>query len=216
MTRLIEVSGVQELAQNVGIEHLKLFQAEVTQMSDLAMKILVKQFRMKLGLKDGHAMAKRVLLEIKKAAALGEIPSCPASRHVLETPRLTMDEFRRLVSRFEPIERCLICFALDTGMNLLDASLVRHDKVKALLNINRGKWHEEVAVILQQTPRHLRCPYVFWESNEQGEPGPIMDIHSRFRERVGISWPTFELLVKDMIMIDRQKDAREVVELLKS
>lgn len=214
MTRLIEVSGVQELAQNAGIEHLKFFQADVDQLSALAMKVLIKQIQMQLGLKDGHVVTKQLINELRKAAALGLIPSCPAARHKLELPRLTMDEFRRLVDRFSVMERNLICFALDTKMNLLDASLVRHDQIKNLLKQNKHTWHDEVTEIVRQTPRHLRCQYVFWYIDEDGQPGPIVDMTTRFKSTTGISWSTFEHLVQNMVMIDRQQDAQEVEQLL--
>lgn len=212
--KLADIGDIQELVADNGIEDLKLFQADVETISELGMQVLIKQIRMKLGLRDGHIVARQLLDELRKAAALGLIPSCPAARHKLELPRMTMDEFRRLVNRFTLMERNLVCFALDTKMNLLDASLVRHDHVKNLLKQNKHTWHDEVAVIVQQTPRHIRCPYVFWALDEDNQPAPMVDMLTRFKDATGISWSTFESLVQNMIKIDREQDAKDIERLL--
>ena len=112
------------------------------------------------------------------------------------------------------MERNLVCFALDTKMNLLDAALVRHDQIKNLLKQNKHTWHDEVTEIVRQTPRHLRCQYVFWALDQDNNPEPIVDMNTRFKDTTGISWSTFEHLVQNMVMIDREQDAREVEQLL--
>lgn len=89
--KLADIGDIQELVADNGIEDLKLFQADVETISELGMQVLIKQIRMKLGLRDGHIVARQLLDELRKAAALGLIPSCPAARHKLELPRMTMD-----------------------------------------------------------------------------------------------------------------------------
>lgn len=205
------IGNIHGLISGTSMEHMRCFQRDVETFTSVTLLVMLKQFQIKLGRKRGHQLFSDVLAEVRRAVASGVIAECPASQLMPEPQRLTKDEFRQLMSRFSVMERSLICFAIDTGMDIDEAAGLEHKQVRILINLNRKVWHEEVARLIRWIPRHIRSPYVFWEaSNDGGAAGPIMDMKSRFKRTAMINWPAFVRLVGDMLDVGQEFNTKEL------
>lgn len=209
--RLHEIGNIHGLISGTSMEHMRCFQSDVEAFSHVALLVMLKQFQIKLGRERGHQLFGDVLAEIRRAVASGVIAECPASRFAPEPQRLTKDEFRQLMSRFSVMERSLICFAIDTGMDIDEAAGLEHKQVRILINLNKRGWHEEVARLVRWMPRHIRSPYVFWAVDSDGcTSGPIMDMKARFKRTTMINWPAFVRLVSEMLDTGQELNTRGV------
>jgi len=153
--RLYEAGNINHLVSGTSLEHIRCFQKEVDAFDDMALLVMSKKFQIKLGRENGYQLLQDILAEVRSAAESGLIGECPASRFAPEPQRLTKDEFRQLMSRLSVMERSLICFAIDTGMDIDEAAGLEYKQVRLLINLNKKVWHEEVARYLGTYAYHM-------------------------------------------------------------
>lgn len=207
MTTLLSIDGIAAALEGTDLRTLKTLHKPIEVISDLEMTVLAKQFEMKLGRQRGRSLLRRILAELEKAALLGRIPRCSAARFTPPSPRLTLGEFRRLLLKFNHDERRLIVVALASGKGLTECSLLQHGEIKKMANINN--WSAELRRFIEMVPRHISCPYVFWDSADPSNPVPLVGFEVKFREITKASWSTFAQLCTDLIPVDTESDAKE-------
>jgi len=204
---LIEIGSIKDLIANTAIEGLAVFTRKLTDLTQLDMTVLYKVCESRLGREAGKKLFKSLILEVQREHVLGLIPDCPAATFTLPTPRLSIGELRRILMRFELVERQLIVFALSAQMTLTEAAFLQRKNIKAESNIN--KWTNELKRFVNSMPAHISCQYVFWDFDKNNRPTPLVGFEAKFRSVVKASWPVFAKLCEDLIPVDTHEDAKE-------
>lgn len=207
MTPLLYIGAIEAAAADRGLHDIRILAKRVDVITTFDMMVVAKLAELRLGRKEGRAFMKLVIAELSKAKILGVIDECEATRYALPYPRMTLGELRVLLSRFTLDERRLIVFALASGMGLTEASFLQHKEIKIQSNIN--KWSTELRRFVSMIPRHIRCPFVFWESDRRGEASAMVGFEARFRSVTKASWPVFASLCENLIPLDTHEDAKE-------
>lgn len=204
---LLSIGDVSNVINGTGLEDLRLWSKAVHAVSQLDMVVLAKQCELKLGHKAGRQLMKRIVAELSKAKILGQVPSCVATNYTLPSPRLSLGELRRILLKFSYQERQLIVFALASGESLTHASFLQHKDVKIQSNINN--WTSELRSFVAKIPRHITCPFVFWETDKRGHACAMVGFEARFRSVTKASWSVFAKLCDDLIPLDAEADGKE-------
>lgn len=207
MTRFIDTGSIESIIKGTAIERFPVFRKPVTDVTLMDMTVLTKRCEMHLGYKSGRAIMKAVIAELTKLQMLGVIDSCDATRYRLPTPRLTVGELRRILLKFNQMERRAIVVALTARVSLDTALGFQHNQIKKESNINR--WPQELNRFIQATPRHLTCPYVFWEFDELHQAQPLSNFNQKFTDITKASWRVFATLCDSLVPIDSEQDAKE-------
>lgn len=207
MTRFIELGSIESIIQGAAIERSLVFQKPIASVTATELAVLNKQCEMGEGLKSGKQLMKDVIAEIGKARLLGLIPDCEACRFRLPLPKLSVGELRRILIKFDHMERRLIVFALASGMPLTDAVFFQQNQIKKDFNIN--KWTHELRRFVYATPTHLHCPYVFWDFDASGTANALIGFDQKFVSITKASWSVFASLCDNLIPMDTEEDARE-------
>ena len=207
MTPFLSIGEIAKALEGTDLQTLKVFYKPIDQVSAVDMTVLAKQCELKLGRQRGRTLMKRLIGELNRAMLLGDIERCPAAKFALPSPRLTLGEFRKLITKFNHDERRLIVVALAANKGLTECSFFQHQEIKKIANINN--WSNELRRFVQMIPSHINCPYVFWSSDHSGRPLPLVGFEAKFREIARASWSTFASLCGDLIPMDTQEDAKE-------
>lgn len=207
MTRFIDVGDVQGVISNTCLERSPVFLKDVEHVTHMDMLVLSKWAEMKEGRDRGRELTRLITREVLRMSMLGVIPSCPASAFIPATRRLTIGEFRKILEKFDLVERQLIVFSLAVGASPTECSFLLHKEAKQKANIN--KWSHEVRRFIQAMPRHIRCDFVFWRYDASNRPIALVGFESKFRQVVKAQWRVFAELCKDLIPVDADADAKE-------
>lgn len=207
MTPFLSIGEIAKALEGTDLQELKVFYKPVDAITSVDMTVLAKQCELKLGRQRGKTLMKRLIAELNKAQLLGQISRCTASRFSLPSPRLTLGEFRRLLAKFNHNERRLIVVALASGKGLTECSFIQHKEIKKIANINN--WSPELRRFVQMIPSHISSPYVFWDTNSNNKPVPMIGFEAKFKEVIKASWSTFSMLCADLIPLDTEEDAKE-------
>lgn len=207
MTRFLDVGDVQGVISNTCLERSPVFLKDVEHVTHMDMLILSKLAEMKEGRAKGRELSKRITGEALRMAMLGVIRHCPASAFTPASQRLTIGELRKILEKFDTVERKLIAFSLAVGRSPTECSFLLHKEAKQLANIN--KWSSEVRRFIQVMPRHLHCDFIFWRFDGSSRPVALVGFESKFRQVVKVQWRIFDELCKDLIPVDADADAKE-------
>lgn len=207
MTLFIEIGQIAQVVAQTCIGDSKTFQKSIHLVSKFDLMMLHKTLEQKEGRKQARQTMKSILLEITKAKIAGLICDCEATEFALPTPKLTLGELRIILSKFTIEERRLIVFALAVGKSLTECSFIQHREVKKESNIN--KWSPEVRRFISSIPRHITCPFVFWELDNRKQATAMVGFEAKFRSVTKASWMTFAGLCSELIPVDSHEDAKE-------
>lgn len=207
MTLFISIDGIAEAIEGTDLDQLASFHKPINAVTSFDMTMLAKQCELRLGRQRGRTLMKTLTEKLSKAVMLGSIHACAATRFTLPSPRLTLGEFRRLITKFNHDERRLIVVALASGKGLTECSFFQHKEIKKIANINN--WSAELRRFVEKIPRHIHCPYVFWDSELPGRPTAMVGFEVKFRDITKASWKTFATLCADLIPVDTHEDAKE-------
>lgn len=207
MTLFISVAGVEQIVAEHGIANLFIFSKRIDAVTAFDMAWLSKQCELRFGRAAGKNVIKAILVAINKAALLGSISPCPATRFTPARPKLTIGEFKKILCKFSLDERRLIVVALATGKTLTECSFFQHEFIKQEANINN--WPAELRRFVNKIPRHIRSPFVFWTNDRNKSPIALVGFEAKFRQVTKASWPVFAKLCEDLVPMDCHEDARE-------
>lgn len=207
MTSLSQLGSVESIIRGLFCEKHPIFHKPYQQISLVEMAAFAKECDLTIGMRKGRVLVKDLIAELHKLRMLGEADPCPATLFNLPTPKLTLGEFRRILLKFSPMERRLIVFALATGRSLVNASLFQHYQIKK--DVNDNNWSNELRRFISATPRHITCPYLFWEFDENNQAKPLLDFDLRFKVITKASWQVFSGLCSNLIPLDTEQDGRE-------
>lgn len=207
MTPLLYIGAIEAAASDRGLQDIRIMTKRVDVITTFDMMVAAKLIELRLGRKEGRAFMKLVIAELSKARILGVIDDCEATRYTLPYPRMTLGELRVLLSRFTLDERRLIVFTLASRMGLTEASFLQHKEIKIQANINN--WSTELRRFVSMIPRHIRCPFVFWELDRRGQASAMVGFEARFRSVTKASWSVFASLCDNLIPLDTHEDAEE-------
>lgn len=207
MTRFLDVGDVQGVIRNTCLERSPVFLKDVEHVSHMDMLILSKWAEMKEGRQRGRELAKRVSSEALRMSMMGIIPSCPASTFMPAAQRMTLGEFRKILEKFDPVERKLVAFSLAAKISPTEASFLSNKEIKQKANIH--KWSAELVRFVRAMPRHIRCDFVFWRYDRLNRPVALVGFESKFRQVTKAQWRIFAALCEDLIPIDADADAKE-------
>lgn len=207
MTLFIEVGEIRSILAEAGVDPMDVFSKPVKSVTGFEMMILNKTVESKLGRKHGRCVMKRIVTELARAQILGLVDPCPATEYQLPVPKLTLGEFRTILMKFTIEERRLIVFALATGKNLTECSFLQHKEIKKEANINN--WSGELRRFIAGIPRHITCPFVFWELDNKKCATAMVGFDARFRSVTKASWQVFADLCSNLIPVDTHEDAKE-------
>lgn len=207
MTCLAELGSIESIIQGTAIERSLVFKKPIHAVSLVEMTVLAKQCETHMGVREARNVMKQIMAELTKAKLLGAIADCPALSYNLSKPKLSIGELRRILIKFDHMERRLIVFALASGMSLTEASFVQHNEIKKISNIN--KWTNELRKFVSSTPRHLTCPYLFWSFGPKNLPNALVGFEHKFTDITKASWSVFANLCANLIPMDTEEDSRE-------
>jgi hypothetical protein len=107
------------------------------------------------------------------------------------------------LSFMEPTYRMGALFGLETGLTAVQVTDLTFSNLKGL------EFKSELGrAVLAQRVRHLRLPYVFWLTLENGLAMPLMYLEEQVRAAFGgMSWSDLQRAYDRMVWIDDQVES---------
>lgn len=207
MTRFIDTGAIASIIEGTAIERFPIFHKPLAAVTLTEMAVLAKQCEIHHGYKRGRELAKAIVAELTKLTMLGVLDECDAVRFRLPGPKLTTGELRRILLKFDHMERRAIVVALAARVSLETVLGFQHKQIKK--ESNNNNWTHELNRFIAATPRHITCPYVFWQFDETGNAVALNTFNQKFTDVTKASWRVFASLCDDLIPIDSEEDAKE-------
>lgn len=196
MTRILDIGTIAHLIEGTPVRTLPFFIRKVEHPTRLAMISTAKILEAEMGEKRGRTMMRQIRMELRRAFDQGLVEDCPAVRYDPTDDKLTEEDFKSIMSRFNLQERKLILFSLATRMDIVEAAAIKRVDVRSLAKAYG--WSDEIHAMVASIPAHLSTPFLFWRVKDSGLVEPMLSLGSRFYAATKIHWRVFASLAYEL------------------
>lgn len=138
----------------------------------------------------GLSKANHIMEDLKGSCLtsylMGEMQGCDLLNFTVSPPPLDVDHIVSVLNSFQHNEKCLITFAAAEDMTLKEAILLKWQDAKRRSFSALGK------SILDNTIRHFKFDYCFWEYGKYNRPLPLVGFETRFALDSNMQWDEFK------------------------
>lgn len=136
-----------------------------------------------------------------QALSRGAIASAPiVEKSAVKRGIFTSEELVKMLAKTCLVRRQAIIFCLESGIHPRAAISLTWKQVR------EQHFSDLANDLLDAQPRHIRLPYVFWESGENGSAMPLFALAEVADEITGMAWHDLKLMYTDMVWVDSAAD----------